>query len=121
MFEIISEMGFPKHLVALLEALNNDQSAVIRWNGRHNSAFKIERGVRQGRIISPHFFNLYTESVMRAAEIEEIGIKIGGKFVSNLRLAYDTAFCVNSQDEAERPIGKVNNIGKARLLKLKVM
>ena len=26
MFEILSEMGYPKHLVALLEALYNDQS-----------------------------------------------------------------------------------------------
>ena len=81
MFEILTEMGFPKHLVALLEALYNDQSAVIRWNGRHSSAIKIERGVRQGCILSPHLFNLYTESVIREAGIEEMGIKIGGKFV----------------------------------------
>ena len=82
MFEILSEMGFPKHLVAPLEALYNDQSVVIRWNGRHSSAFKIERGVRQGCILSPHLFNLCTESVIRDAEM---GIKIGGKLVSNLR------------------------------------
>ena len=69
MFEILSEMAFPKHLVALLEALYNDQSAVIRWNGRHSSAFTIERGVRQGCILSPHLFNnVYTESVIRQAE-----------------------------------------------------
>ena len=42
------------------------------------------------------------------------------KLVSNLRYADDTALCANSQDEAERLIGKVNNIGKARLLKLNV-
>ena len=120
MFEILSEMGSPKHLVALLEALYNDQSAVIRWNGRHSSAFKIERGVRQGCILSPHLFNLYTESVIREAGIEEMGIKIGGKLVSNLRYADDTALCANSQEEAERLIGKVNIIGKSRLLKLNV-
>ena len=120
MFEIITEMGFPKHLVALLEALYNEQSAVIRWNGRHSSAFKIERGVRQGCIISPHLFNLYTESVIREAGIEEMGIQIGGKLVSNLRYADDTALCANSQEEAERLIGKLNIIGKSRLLKLNV-
>ena len=81
MFEILSEMGFPKHLIALLKALYNHQSAVIRWNDRHSSGFKIERGVRQGCILSPHLFNLCTESVTREAEM---GIKIGGTFVSNL-------------------------------------
>ena len=86
MFEILSEMRFPKHVVALVVALYNDQSAVIRWNGRYSSAFKIERGVRQGCIISPHLFNVYTESVIKEAEIEEMGIKIDGKFVSNLKI-----------------------------------
>ena len=120
MFEILTEMGFPKHLVALLEALYNDQSAVIRWNGRHSSPFKIERGVRKGCILSPHLFNLYTESVIGEEEIEEMGIKLGGKLVSNLRYTDDSARCTNSQEEAERLIGKVNIIGKSRLLKINV-
>ena len=42
------------------------------------------------------------------------------KLVSNLRYADATARCANSQEEAERLIGKVNTIGKARLLKLNV-
>ena len=54
------------------------------------------------------------------AELEEMGIKIGGKLVSNLRYADDTALRANSQEEAERLIGKVNTIGKVRLLKLNV-
>ena len=81
---------------------------------------QIERGVRQGCILSPHLFNLYTESVIRQAEIEEMGIKIVGKLASNLRYADDTTLCANSQEDAERLIGKVNNIGKARLLELNV-
>ena len=42
------------------------------------------------------------------------------QFGYNLRYTYDTGLCANSLDEAERLIGKVNNIGKARLLKLNV-
>ena len=71
--------------------------------------------MRQGCILSPHLFNLYTESVIREAGIEEMGIKIGGKLVSNLRYADDTALCANSQEEAERLIRKVNIIEKSRL------
>ena len=58
--------------------------------------------------------------MIREAGIEEMGIKIGGNLVSNLRYADDTALCVNSQEEAERLIGKVNLIGKSSLLKLNV-
>ena len=49
-----------------------------------------------------------------------MGIKIGGKLDSNLRYADDTALCANSQEDTERLIGKVNTIGKAKLLKLNV-
>ena len=67
----------------------------------------------QDCIISPLLFYLYTASVIREAKIEGMGIKIGGKLVSNLRYADDTALCANLQEEAERLIGKVNTIGKA--------
>ena len=62
MFEILTEMGFPKHLVALLEALYNDQSAVIRWNGRHSSAFKIEREEWGKGVFFHHISSIYTPS-----------------------------------------------------------
>ena len=47
-------------------------------------------------------------------------IKIGGKLVYNLRYADDAALCAKSLEEADILIGKVNNIGKARLLTLNV-
>ena len=67
------------------------------WNGRHSSACKRDRPVRQGFILSPYLFILYTESVIREAEIDEMGIKIGGKLVCNLRYTHDSAFCAESQ------------------------
>ena len=45
------------------------------------SAFTIERFVRKGYILSPHLFNLYTDSVIRQSKIEEIAIKIDGNCV----------------------------------------
>ena len=54
--------------------------------------FQIRKGERQGCILSPCLFNLYTEYIMRNAGLEEAqaGIKIAGRNINNLRYADDT-------------------------------
>ena len=47
-------------------------------------------------ILSPHLFNLYTEQVMRKSDIDDIGIKIGGRNITNLRYADDTALLADN-------------------------
>ena len=48
--------------------------------------FKVEKGVRQRRLLSPCLFNLYTERIMRNAGLDELeaGIKIGRRNINNL-------------------------------------
>ena len=58
---------------------------------RHGTTdwFQIGKGVREGCILSPCFFNVYAEYIMQNAAMEEAqaGIKIAGKNTSNLRYA----------------------------------
>ena len=107
-------MGFPPHLVALIQSLYIDQNAKIRWNGSHTNPFNITKGVRQGCILSPNLFSVYTEQVMRDSDTDIQGIKIGGRKVSNLRYADDTALCAQSHQEASYLINKVNEVGKKK-------
>ena len=46
LFKTMLEMGFPTHLVKLIQALYNNQEAIIRWNRDHTEPFKICKGVR---------------------------------------------------------------------------
>ena len=63
--------------------------------------FQIGKGVRQGCILSPCFFNFYTEYIMRNAGLEEVqaGIKIAGRNINNLRYADDTTLMAESKEE----------------------
>ena len=54
--------------------------------------FQIGKGVRQGCILSPCLFNIYAEYIMRNAGLGEtqVGIKIAGRNINNLKYADDT-------------------------------
>ena len=119
-FNIMIDMGFPNHLVALLQNLYLCQSAVIHSNGNHTESFPIEKGVRQGCICSPPLFSLYTEQIMREADISEEGIPISGRRISNLRYADDTALLTGNEEHPEHILNRVNEVGMKRLLKLNV-
>ena len=55
---------------------------------------------------------------MREAEITESGAVIGGRSISNVRYADDTALCGKSPQEINYIVHKVNDAGRLRLLKL---
>ncbi|XP_063613942.1 uncharacterized protein LOC134787155 [Penaeus indicus] len=90
-------MGFPEHIILLLKAMYDEQKAAVRANYGLTDWFEIDQGVRQGCILSPHLFNLYSENVMRNALEGFIGNDtIGGRTMTNLRYADDVVLITNS-------------------------
>ena len=60
----------------------------------------IERGVRQGCVISPGLYNTYSERIMLCVvEEHHDGITIGGRKDTNLRCADDTTLLCTCNDE----------------------
>ena len=85
-------MEIPDHLTCLLRNLYVDQEATVTTRHGTMDWFQIGKGERQGCILSPCLFNLYTEYVMRNARLDEAqaGIKIARRNIRNLRYADDT-------------------------------
>ena len=55
---------------------------------------------------------------MRESNVNEYGIKVGGRKISNLRYVDDTALCTNNHEEATRFINELNKAGEEKSLKL---
>ena len=75
----------------------------MRVGNRETRMQVIKRGVRQGCVMSPDFFNLYAEMIMRKL-IDLEGIKVGGENVNNIRYADDTTLITDSQEKLQNLI-----------------
>ena len=110
-------MGISDHLACLLRNLYAGQKATVRTGHGTTDWFQIGKGVRQGYILSPCFFNFfffcffkfYAEYIMRNAGLEEAqaGIKIAGRNINNLRYADDTTLMAENEEELKSLLMKV--------------
>ena len=94
-------MGIPEHLTCLLRNLYAGQEATVRTRCGTTYWFQIGKGVHQGCILSTCLFNLYAEYIKRNARLDEeqVGIKIAGRNIDNLRYADDTTLMAESEED----------------------
>ena len=99
----------------ILRNLYAGQEVTIRTGHGTTDWFQIGKGVRQGCILSPCFFNLYAEYIMRNAGLEEAqaGINI-------LRYADDTTLTAESEEELKSLLMQVKEENEKVALKLNI-
>ena len=81
LWKALQDMEIPDHLTCLLRNLYTGQEAIVRTLYGTTDWFSIQKGVRQGCLLSNCLFNLYTEHIIKNASLDELqaGIKIGRK------------------------------------------
>ena len=109
LWKILKELAIPDHLTCLLRNLYVGLEATVRTGHGSTDWFQIGKGVCQGCILSPCFFNVYAEYIMRNAGLEEAqaGIKIARRNINNLICRWDHPYgrkwrTKEPPDESER-------------------
>ena len=76
------------------------EEATVRTRHGATDWLQIGEGVCQGCILSPCSFNLYAEYILRNVRLDEaqVGIKISGRNISNLRYVDDTTLRAESKE-----------------------
>ena len=102
-------MGIPEHLTCLLKNLYAGQEATVRTGHGTTDWFQIRKGVRQGCILLPCLFNLYSEYIMRNTGLDDAqaGIKIARININNLIYTDDTTLMAESEEELKSLLMKV--------------
>jgi len=103
MWKTLRSRGVPEHLIVLIKGLYTKQDAAVRMEYGNTEWFEVRKGVRQGCILSPYLFNLYSEYILRRVGSEDnIGIKVGGRTINNLRYADDTTILAEDKEDSRK-------------------
>ena len=119
LWKVLREKRIPDHLTCLLRNLFVGQEATVRTLYGTTDWFRIKK---QGCLLSPCLFNLYTEHIMRDAGLDELQavIKIGRRIINNLRYADDTTLMAESEEELKSLLMKVKKERERASLKLNI-
>ena len=92
---ILQQLNIDGKDLRIIKNIYWEQKAAVRVEEETSNFQNIKRGVRQGCVLSPDLFSLYSEMIMR--QIEEIeGLKIGGHNINSIRYADDTVLTADS-------------------------
>ena len=78
LFDKLICRGVPRYLVQVLSFWYFSQEYVVRWGSTVPSAFSFSNGIRQGGLLSPSLFNVYTDQLNSQLEDTKIWCQIAG-------------------------------------------
>ena len=89
LFLKLHSRGTPLYLVGILNYWFNTQQFCVSWGNVLSTKFGSANGLRQGGILSPHLFNVYTDDLNHQLNTLPIGCTINGITINNLCYADD--------------------------------
>ena len=106
LIEALKDIEIDGKDLTLIKNLYWNQTASIKTEDGYSTSFPIKRGVRQGCVLSPSIFNVYTEKIF--CKFNDMpGIKLCGEYFNNLRYADDTVLMAESETELQKLVDTV--------------
>ena len=76
-------------VLRLLLYMYTSQTLRVKWGHTVSNYFTVRNGVKQGGVLSPLLFAIYTDSLLKRLEESGVGCHMGGQFTGALAYADD--------------------------------
>ena len=96
---ILIQRNIPPDIVLLIMYYLRNQKARIIWNGKKGNYHIIEKGVRQGGILSPLLFKLYVDDLLGEITDSGTGCRLGILRINVIAYADDIVLLANTREQ----------------------
>ncbi|GFS05651.1 retrovirus-related Pol polyprotein LINE-1 [Elysia marginata] len=105
--KVLTKAGVTDHESRLNAELYCNQTAMVKPNSGTKEDINISRGVRQGCILSPALFNLYSEFLLQEALEEKREISLKGENITNVSFADDTVIMAETTESLQQMLDSI--------------
>ena len=105
LFDKLLVRGSPGHIVKLLMYWYTTQEFIVKWGAATSLSFKSANGIRQGGILSPYLYNVYTDGLSAALRDTGTGCHISDRCINSLSYADDMVLLAPTADALQDLIG----------------
>ena len=117
MLKMLADIQVDDHDIRLIRNVYYQQKAAVKVGDELTDTVDIRRGVRQGCVLSPDLFSLYSEVILREIEMVD-GFNVGGHNINNIRYADDTVLIADSAEKLQMLVNAVNIASERRGLRI---
>ncbi|XP_065679036.1 uncharacterized protein LOC136093738 [Hydra vulgaris] len=109
----------PLSIVHTILSLYQTGTSNISYLGCTSNKFRVSQGVRQGSILSPHLYNIYTENLLEKIVSEsKVGTSINGVYTGIIAYADDIVLQSSTISGLQSLINIVQKYGLSNFIKL---
>ena len=122
LIDCLKQIGLDSKDIRVIANLYWLQQAAIHVDNDILDYTQIQRGIRQGFVLSPLLFNIYTELIFRNFDYLK-GTSIGGRNINNLRYVDDTVLVADKEENLQELVSeaKTHSENAGLLRKTKTM
>lgn len=117
MLQALTECRVDYRYTAIIKNIYEKATARVKIH-ENTQDFPIERGVRQGDVLSPKLFTTLLEYMFKKIGFDEMGININGEKLSHLRFADDIVIIADRIDEAKEMLHRLQRTSETVGLKI---
>ncbi|XP_052737833.1 putative uncharacterized transposon-derived protein F52C9.6 isoform X1 [Bicyclus anynana] len=90
----------------------------VRIQDQTTRPIQLQRGVRQGDVISPKLFTAALEDVFKLLDWDGLGININGEYITQLRFADDVVIMAQTLDDLSTMLNDLSSVSQQVGLKM---